>query len=186
MKRISISILLLNFFVLIAHAQELKKEEKATPTKIEAFTSKTGSIIKFQDSKLSYIKTKYADPVETRIRKVIVGPETKFFYQIDKSGKYDSHSIASIEYSDLLEVIKAMSVLKADVEKDIAQLPDYIENKFVTSDGFAIGYYVSGGKAVWYLKLEKYGSDNTIFLGDNVALDTELKNAKSKIDELKK
>lgn len=41
-----------------------------------------------------------------------------------------------------------MTTLKAEVEKDIAANPDYLENKFVTVDGFQVGYYVSKeGKA---------------------------------------
>jgi hypothetical protein len=29
---------------------------------------------------------------------------------------------------------------------------------------FRLDYYVSNGKSTWYLKLEKYGSDNTLFI----------------------
>ena len=56
--------------------------------------------------------------------------------------------------------------MKTEVDNDVATNPDYLENKFVTSDGFQIGYYVDQGKTKWYLKLEKYGSDNTIFIND--------------------
>lgn len=185
-KRILISALLLIFFVVITHAQDVKKDEKAGQTKIESFASKTGAIIKFQDSKLPDIKGMYAERVETRIREMIIGAETKFFYQIDKSSQYNSHSVASIEYSDLLELIKAMNALKADVEKDIVNSPDYLENKFVTSDGFEVGYYVSKGKAVWYLKLENYGSENTVFLKDAASIDIVFNDAKAKIEELRK
>jgi len=185
-KRILVSVLLLNFSVGITHAQDVKKDEKIGKTKIESFASKTGVIIKFQDTKLPDIKTMYADRVETRIREMIIGTEIKFFYQIDKSGQYNSHSIASIEYSDLLELIKAMNALKADVEKDIANSPDYLENRFVTSDGFEVGYYVSKEKAVWFLKLEKYGSENTVFLKDAASIDIVFNDAKTKIEELRK
>ena len=57
-----------------------------------------------------------------------------------------------------------------------------MENKFVTDDGFQVGYYVSKGKVQWYLTLEKYGK-STIFISFpkiNLAFD----GAKKKIEEL--
>ena len=86
----------------------------------------------------------------------------------------------------MLEFIKEFSTLKADTEKDKLLNPDYLENKFTTEDGFQIGYYVSDGKVNWYLNLEKYGSDDTIFIKDVQVLEVSLLEAKSKIEELKK
>lgn len=76
--------------------------------------------------------------------------------------------------------------MKNDVSADIASNPDYMENKFVSVDGFQVGYYVSKGKADWYIKLEKYGSDNTIFINDGDTIELAFTEAKNKIDELKK
>lgn len=168
-----------------AFSQETKKETKVAETKMEAFASKTGTITKFVDTKLASLKLSYGEMADTRVRKLNSGSESRFFYQIVKQGKYGS-STASIEYSDLLEVVKAMKTLKAEVDKDIAANPDYLENKFVTVDGFQVGYYVSSGKTTWYLKLEKYGSDNTLFIKDSDAIETAFDEAKTKIEELKK
>ena len=82
--------------------------------------------------------------------------------------------------------MKAVKVLKGEVTSDIAAKSDYMENKFVTVDGFQVGYYVSKGKASWYIKLEKYGSDNTLFIDNGDTIETAFTDAKSKIDELKK
>ena len=79
-----------------------------------------------------------------------------------------------------------MATLKAEVEKDIAANPDYLENKFVTVDGFQVGYYVSKGKSRWYLKLEKFGSDNTLFIDNLETIAAAFDEAKVKIDEQKK
>ena len=76
--------------------------------------------------------------------------------------------------------------MKSELEKDINSNPDYLENKFVTVDGFQVGYYVSGGKALWYLKLEKYGSDNTLFIDNGEIIEIAFNEAKNKIDELRK
>lgn len=167
------------------YAQDAKKEAEAVKTKMDVFASKTGIITKFIDYKLPGIKTSFAGLSETRIRKVSSGSGTpSYFYQIEKEGKYTT-STASIEYSDLVEVIKAMKSLKAEVEKDIASNPDYLENKFITVDGFQVGYYVNKGKASWYLKLEKYGSDNSLFIDNGDTIETAFNEAKAKIDGLK-
>lgn len=181
------TLLILSTFILTstAFAQDAKKDAQKAETKMEAFASKTGTIIKFIDTKLSDLKLSYGLVAETRIRKIINGQEARFYYQIENQGKYGS-STASIDYTDLLEVIKAIKSLKAEVEKDIALNPDYLENKFTTTDGFQVGYYVSKGKTNWYLRLEKYGSDNTIFVKDGNSIEPAFIEAKNKIEELKK
>jgi hypothetical protein len=181
-KSIIIITLLLGSATLFA--QDVKKETETVKTKMDMFSSKTGAITKFVDTKLPNLKTPYGG-AETKIRKIIIGANSAFFYQITKEGKY-SNSTASIEYSDLLEVLKALKALQPEVEKDITLNPDYLENKFATVDGFQIGYYVSNGKASWYIKLEKYGSDNTLFIDNGNAIETAFTDAKNKIDELKK
>ncbi len=184
MKRLSTLILLTATITSFSQNQDIKKEAESIKTKMDIFSSKTGSITKFIDSKLPNLKTSFGG-AETRIRQIINGTNSMFFYQIVKEGKY-SKSTASIEYSDLVEVILAVTTLKAEIEKDIALKPDYLENKFITVDGFQVGYYVSDGKTSWYIKLEKYGSENTIFIDDVSTIETGFNEAKAKIDELRK
>lgn len=167
-----------------SYAQDVKKEAETVKTKMDVFASKTGSITKFRDFKLPNLKASYSS-AETRIRKISNSASSAFFYQIVKEGKY-SNSTASIEYSDLIEVLKALKALKIEVSSDISSNPDYMENKFVTVDGFQLGYYVSNGKANWYIKLEKYGTDNTLFIDNGETIETAFTEAKNKIDELKK
>ncbi len=165
-------------------SQDIKKGSEKEKTKMESFASKTGVITKFTDSKLSNLKSSYA-VAKTRVRKINSGNNVRYFYQIEKPGKYSS-STAFIEYSDLVEVIKAFNSLKSEVDNDIATSPDYLENKFITEDGFQLGYFVSKGKATWYIKLEKYGSDNTLFIKDLEKIESNFLEAKNKIEELKK
>lgn len=166
-------------------SQEAKKDAKVVQTKMEAFASRTGMIIKLVDTRLPDLKLYLGGVAETRIRKIISGKESTYFYQIESESKYSSNS-ASIEYADLLEIIKALKTLKDGVEKDIAVDPHYLENKFSTVDGFQIGCYVSKGKAQWFMKLEKYGSDDTLFIKDGDDLEIAFTNAKDKIEELSK
>lgn len=187
LKKISICIAAILFLSVNCFSQEVKKDAKTFETKMDRFSSRTGVITKFIDTNLPNLKTAYGGSAETRIRKLDDGSDSRYFYQISKSGQYSTNT-ASIEYSDLLEVIKALKTLKAEEAKDIASNPDYLENKFTTVDGFQVGYYIDKGKSTWYLKLEKFGSDNnTIFMkeGSN-AIETAFNEAKAKMDELKK
>lgn len=163
-------------------AQDAKDVKKET-TKMDAFASKTGVIIKYIDYNLPNIKLIYGI-AETKVRKLYSGPEIAYFYQISKEGKYDTKT-ASIAYEDLIIVLKAIQSLKTDSESDKNLNPDYLENKFVTDDGFKIGYYVSKGKLAWYLVLEKYGSGNTIFFNNVTDIESSFNGAKQKIEELK-
>jgi len=162
---------------------QTKHAEKTQISKMDKFTSKTGSIIKYIDYSLTNIKGVY-DVSETKVRKIIAGESVGYFFQISKEGKYDTKN-ASIEYSDLLEVIKAIGKLKQESVQDIMSDGNYLENKFVTDDGFQIGYYISNEKLNWYIKLEKYGSGNTIFLRDLSEIEMILIDAKNKVDTLK-
>lgn len=175
-------------FVLIVlnnYAQETSMELEKEKTKMDVFASKTGVIVKFIDSNLSGIKPSYGVLAKTRIRKVISGTTINYFFQIEKTGQY-GNSTASIEYSDLIEVSKAIQSLKAQSEKDLLLNPDYLENKFTTVDGFKVGYYIEKEKIGWYLNLERYGSDKAVFVKDVLLIQTSFEEAKNKIEELKK
>lgn len=174
-------IVLLVVFVWIGIASTSAQDAKQEQTKMDAFASKTGVIIKFQDYSLPSLKLLYGIS-ETSIRKVSSGGEPKYFYRIEKKNEYDT-KVASIEYSDLKEVVKAFDALKEAELKDLALNPDYLENKFSTEDGFQLGYYVSKGKSTWYMRLEKFGSKNTIFLTKEI-IEDGLNNAMAKMKEL--
>ena len=179
MKKLLVLAMVMGSYV--SNAQEKTETFK---TKTDAFLSKTGSIMKFVDYKQPNLVSKY-DPCETRVRKITNGTNIPLIvFQIVKEGKY-SNSTASIEYNDLNEVLNALMTLKAEVVTDDAS-ENYVENKFVSTDGFQLGYYIQNKKSVWYIKLEKYGSDNTLFIDnvDNIVM--AFKNAKTKMDEVKK
>jgi hypothetical protein len=163
---------------LCAFGQDVKEAN----TKLEKFISKTGVIIKYEDYNLNDIKLTYGF-AKSKIRKVTNGDATALFYQISKEGKYDTKT-ASIAYEDLLEMQKALSSLKSQSESDSTTSSDYIENKFVTDDGFQVGYFVNKSKVNWYIMLEKYGSGNTIFIKDFSIIEDAFNSAKTKMEEL--
>ena len=75
--------------------------------------------------------------------------------------------------------------MKSQSELDLSSVSDYLENKFITEDGFQVGYYVSKGKVSWYMQLENYGSGNTAFIKNYDTLINTFKLGKEKIEELK-
>jgi len=179
MKKSIQFVLLFSLIATIVFAQDVKE----AATKMDQFSSKTGSILKFIDTNLPNLKLTYG-VADVKIRKIISAGETGFFLQISKEGKYGTKT-ASIAYEDLIEVIKALKTLKVESSADLTLNPDYLENRFITDDGFQLGYYVSKGKLNWYLTLERYGSGNSIFLKNVESIEVLLNSAKSKIEELK-
>lgn len=177
--KISFTFLISIFFLTSIFAQDVKDAE----TKMTEFASKTGVIIKFEDYNLPDLKLTYG-LAENKIRKLKSGNVEKYFFQISKKGKYGEKT-ASIAYEDLIETQKALISLKNQAIADSSTTSDYIENKFVTDDGFRVGYYVSKGKLNWYMVLEKYGSDNTIFIKNVSDIEQALNSAKQKMDKLK-
>ena len=88
-----------------------------------------------------------------------------------------------IEYSDLVEINKALTKLLSEVDADCESNPDYLENRFITDDGFRIGYYIENGKANWFVRLERY-SKSTVFVKKEI-LAENFPAAQKKIEELK-
>lgn len=179
MKKI---IAVLFFIVFITgNAQDQKNQDT---TSYSTFLAKSGTLIKFEDydlPKLSNSNYNY----ENRIRILKASTEILYFFQIIKTGKY-SDSVGSINYKDLIETIKAVENLISEFEKDKVSQANYIENKFITNDGLEIGYYVSGKDSGWFMDLEKFGTDASIFFKDYNPIKNQLIIAKAKIEELMK
>ena len=175
-------IILLGLFLFLTN-NSVGQDIKEKTSKIDQFVSKTGAIIKFIDYELPKLKFK-TGIAESKVRKLISGGEVGYFHQISIKGKYKNKT-ASIAYEDILEMLKAIQVLKKEALGDSQLNPDYLENKFITEDGFQLGYYVSKGKLGWYVVLDKYGSDNTLFLNDPSNIENAFQEAKTKIEGLK-
>lgn len=147
-------------------------------TKFEEFSSKTGSIIKFVDVKLPGVRL-VLGTLRAGIR-IVKSDDNAYFYRLEKR---ETGEIAMIEYSDLVEINKALIKLASEVDSDIAANPDYLENKFRTVDGFEVGYFVSKEIARWYLKLDAY-SNSTAFVRSQTVLIDAFQHAQAQIEEL--
>jgi hypothetical protein len=167
---------------LMACGQE-KNDQEHQVTKIDEFISARGVILRFQDYKLSGFKTRFGG-VESRIRKFTNKSESKYFFQIKKIVEY-KESTASIEYEDVIEVIGSLEVLKSQFADDASKPMDYMENKFVTTDGFSVGYYIAASQSSWYIVLGD-GANETIFINDVDRMVSAFEEARLKIESLRK
>lgn len=107
------------------------------------------------------------------------GSNNNYYYTIeDSSGK------TMIEYSDLVDVTKALGRLMQEADTDAATQPHYLENRFTTEDGFQVGYSIKKKKVTWFAGSSEVSI--VIFNKENVInlLDAFL-NAQKKIEELK-
>jgi hypothetical protein len=178
MKRLILISLL--FLGVSTYAQDKPKKEA---TKEEVLYSKTGAIVKMERVPFNNLPVSQGE-CKGYIKILTITSESHYFYWIDYADGIRISS-ASIEYSDLVEVNKALRQLKATEPRDL-RTPNYIENSFQTADGFKIGYYVQEGRSIWYMELEKGGSRTTVYLKDVTGIETSFLEAERMIEETKK
>lgn len=173
-----------------ANAQDVKKETE-TKTKLDLLFSEPGVIIKTVDYKMASLPTMtLTSNAETKVRVCKSERVEEYYYIIKIVGKNGTMT-AAIEHSDLLKVIDALKTLKAEEKADISSKPDYLENKYITSDGFKVGYIIKNGwyekgTSTWYLSQGSHCD-----LGEGMVLrsvedfEQAIEEAKQKMDELK-
>ncbi len=136
-------------------------------TKFEAFSSRKGIICRIRDYNLPRINLNLTEKITIAIpsvRVLTLGPsEKRYFLHIEMATEYHSDE-ASIEYSDFKEMMKAFDLLQSCELEDSMETPDYLENHFVTDDGFRIGYYISDGETVWFMTLSKYSNESSLYM----------------------
>lgn len=134
-----------------------KKDSIPSNTKYGALFLQRGRLKKFEDFKIEKISLRpYGMPIKIKVH------FRKFYHKL-KNSYYlileAGDEKAYIEYSDLVEINKAIIKLKSEVENDCLKKPEYLENQYVTVDDFAIGYWVKKklGKyePTWYLDFNR-------------------------------
>lgn len=149
MKRTILFVLCLLTLGMNVNAQEAKNDSIIRNTKYGALETRKGEFIKYVDKKMKDITYSSMYTFGSTVRKFLSKEPPRFFLILGyvKSRAY-------IEYSDLVEVNKAFDKLFKEVDADCALKPDYLENKFITDDGFKIGYYIKKGKATWFVDFD--------------------------------
>lgn len=156
--------------------------QKPKSSKMQDFVSKKGVIVKYENFNLPKIKSTYSN-CESKIRRVIIGNQVKYFLLLSKKSKYNSVTSA-IAYEDIIEIQKTLIALKSKSLEDILTKADYLENQFITDDELVIGYYISKNEVVWCIKLDS-SNDSTLFFKTQEPLINAFRLGKEKIDFLK-
>ena len=146
-------------------------------TKYDALESRKGVVIKFVDKKTNgIIYNNNGWLIKCVIRKYIETNHNDYFLVLGTNTK--------IEYSDLVEVNKAFDRLFKEVDTDCSLNPDYLENKFITVDGFKIGYYIEKGKPTWFVDPDIYTHQNTLYIKKPYEFAEGLKKVQGEIEEM--
>lgn len=163
----------------------MQDSSQKTLSKFEKYISRAGRIFKFTDHNLGDIHGQYAI-LSSRIRSLSSSAGKSYFFQIEKPGEFGVLT-SSIEESDLAEIIKSLAVLREESHKDANGSYDYLENKFVTDDGFKIGYFIDKNLSpTWFVSLDNYSNDGTVIIDNLDALEKLCVKASGVIAELKR
>lgn len=177
MKRIILILAIL--LPMFANGQTNDAEQNLS--KSEVCSSKTGIMSRCVDTYLADISTKNAKPLKTCIRTLKLGDNTSYLYVIKKA---NISSNVVIRDSDVVAINKALDKFIREVDADCVIETDYIENKYITENGFEIGYFVSDGKATWYMKLERENK-KLVEIKDPIELSQTFHVAQKTIERLK-
>lgn len=115
----------------------------------ELFLQK-GIFYKFEDFKIEkypYIVNINGPKIKTSIRKVYNEPQNHYFVKLRADGY-----VVFIDYSDLVEINKAINKLKSEAENDLLKKPEYLENEYISDDNFLIGYWVKKSLGQYVVK----------------------------------
>ena len=132
-----------------------KVGEKKITTKYEEFVSQSGTFIKFTDDFLPQVDPYYSDGISGTVRTFWGQSRNHYYLVLSKSDLLGEHQ-AKIEYSDLVELNRAFDRLLSEVDDDVKLRTeyDYLENKYVTTDNFKLGYFIERKKAKWFVKFD--------------------------------
>ena len=142
-------------------------------------SSKENRFVKFYDITTLGIPTAFGGWVKTHIRVFQENPNSKYSYIIE-----DESSSILIEYQDLVKINQALVRLQSEVDADIQAGRDYLENKYVSDNGFQIGYCVKNGEVSWFMQLNR-NTSSFILLKEPELFIPSFKAAQQEIEELK-
>ena len=141
-------------------------------------SSKGNTFVKFYDVTTLGVPTAFGGWVKTHIRVFQENPNSTYSYIIE-----DKSSSILIEYQDLVKINQALVRLQSEVDADIQAGRDYLENKYVSDNGFQIGYCVKNGEVSWFMQLNR-NTSSFILLKEPELFIPSFKAAQQEIEEL--
>ncbi len=177
MKKIFIIIILLFVINLFSNCQESKLDQILTQTdcilKSESYRLQSSSA----SATLMVVKYSYKE-------------QNSYFLMVKKpqiNGAYNTTSFfeASIEEEDLSKCRIALKTILNQAMTDEINGVEFIENKYITTDKFAIGYYILKGKIKWFMANTISGKKFSLEFKNVAEIEIILQQAQIKIEELK-
>ncbi|MCM1452546.1 MAG: hypothetical protein NC102_09810 [Clostridium sp.] len=147
---VSVSVSAQTILANVANASEEAEPTTKADTKFNKFTSANGVFIKYADYEFSNFKLNTGGFINKYIIRVYTNLSTgeKTAFLRIRIGREDK--IESIEYSDVVKILDAIPKLKALADSS-AQEGNYMESKYVSEDGFNIGFYMEKEKITWFI-----------------------------------
>lgn len=162
-------------------AQQEMPKHKST---YEKFLSSKGTMITRDYYEMPGLDSQY-QKVEAEVVKLTSVKGSRFFYKLSIKAQYGDKS-AVIAKEDLLEIYKALMSLKRQSQQESTTELAHRERYFKTIDGFQIGYYQIGTEQTFFIDLNNYQSDDTLYFVSHRRLDIAMEQAIEKISELEK
>jgi hypothetical protein len=171
-------------------------------TKKERMLSETQTHLKYADKDLPRFDMIGIFLPRTKVRKVDNKKETMYFYLIEtqeatadiegklmgslnkKIGGKEKVDWQWIEASDVVAINAALAKFKVESEKDKTAGNSYVEQTYVTSEGFYVGYRVADSMVTWFIKMGPEDPELFSRTGENFF--EAFANAQKEIEALKK
>ena len=134
---------------------ELKEFEKQTVTDYDKFTGRVGISFRFEEIEIGEIRS-MTGGARFSIRIIEDESNQQRYYLRITMTTTRGNEHASISYPDLIEINKALESIQSQSLRDSSISDRYIENKFISNDGFIVGYLVDKGKLSWFVQADKY------------------------------
>ena len=165
----------------------LLSQEKSL-SKMDKFLESSGNILRLENYSIEGLMSAREDFIEAKIRRATSGNESQYFLLLsnESGGKYSKTRIASIAEEDLNKLLSSMNTLKQQAKSEPGNI-SYVENKFITDDGFQVGYFTQEDDKItilWFITLERYG-DATFLFRDSTGLEATFNEAQAKIKEVR-
>ncbi len=141
------------------------------------------TFLKFTDYNLENLN--YGTSAE--VRRVESKADIVYYLRINVINNSLSYS-ATFNEDEIHNVINAIQQFKQEIfsDKEKVKTAKYIENKYITSDGYQIGYFVKrDGKYKWFIDVSKYSKYGIEFFNEVLPIETTFKQAVKKIETIK-
>lgn len=141
------------------------------------------TFLKFTDYNLENLN--YSTSAE--LRRVESKADIVYYLRINVINNSLSYT-ASFNEVEIHNIINAIQQFKQEIfsDKEKVKTAQYIENKYITSDGYRIGYFVKkDGKSKWFIDVSNYSDYGTEFFNEVLPIETAFKQAVKKIITVK-